>query len=233
MVRTVILAATLLVAKNSRVEYLSLIVRHSGCICACLHDESSRMICQVFRLTADLFWEWGLPQPSCGPASCTTKALRVCRVGTPLDTLQEVLVKKNSATLPHSSLELPSDGLVKPSVGIGVDQLDAIEAPLFAVGIEFRLEVLSFAVSQQFATAIAIDAYRHHRCDRGDLLGLALVPIEVVFVVVQVGLVAALQRPAQERKCHPAAGRKSWCFCRGFWPARLRQRSAGSCPSVA
>ena len=70
------------------------------------------------------------------------------------------------------------------------------------MGDELRPEGLGLAVAhletQQFATAIAIHAHRHHRGTGGDLLGLALAAIEIRGIQVHIGVAAALQWPIQE-----------------------------------
>jgi hypothetical protein len=88
-------------------------------------------------------------------------------------------------------------------VGVRDHQLDATQAPLLEVGDELGPEGLALAVAhletQQLAAAIGIDAHRHHRGTRGDLLGLALAAIEIRGIQVHIGVAAALQWPIQKR----------------------------------
>jgi hypothetical protein len=106
------------------------------------------------------------------------------------------------ATLPHTTLELASDGLGEPRVGIGDHELDASKAPFFAVENELRPEGLGLTIAhletQQFTAVIGINSHGDHRSPRGFLLGLALPPIEEGGVQVDIDIASLLQQPPQE-----------------------------------
>ena len=107
------------------------------------------------------------------------------------------------AALPHAALQLPSDGLGESAVGVRDHQLDASEASLLEVGDELRPEGLALAVAHLEAQQLPAPVLVHpHGDDDGagaDLLSLAQPPLEVGGIEVDVGVAAALQRPAQER----------------------------------
>jgi hypothetical protein len=92
-------------------------------------------------------------------------------------------------------------------VGVRDHQVDASKAPLSEGGDELRSEGLSLAIAhletKKLPPAIGIHPHRHHRSARGDLLSLALPPIEVSGIQVDLGIASLLQRPVQDSLDRP------------------------------
>jgi hypothetical protein len=117
------------------------------------------------------------------------------------DVGQEVAQEVHPAPLPGAALEHPLDRRRQSRVGVRDHQLDANKAPLSEGGDELRPEGLSLTIAHLETNklpAIGIDPHRHHRSARGDLLSLALPPIEVGGIQVDIGIASLLQRPVQE-----------------------------------
>ena len=116
--------------------------------------------------------------------------------------LQQVAGKVDPAALPDAALQLPADRLGEPCMGVRDHQPDATQAPLFEAGDEFRPEGLALAVAhleaQQLPAAVLVDAHGDDDSAGADLQGLAEAALEVGGIQVDVGVAAALQRPAQK-----------------------------------
>ena len=106
------------------------------------------------------------------------------------------------AALPDAALQLPADRLGEAAVSVGDHQLDATQAPLFEVGDELRPEGLALAIAhldaQQLPAPVLVHPHGDDDSAGADLLSLAQPPLEVGGVQVDIGVAAALQRPAQE-----------------------------------
>lgn len=116
--------------------------------------------------------------------------------------LQQVASKVDPAALPHAALQLAADRLGEPCMGVRDHQLDASEASLLEVGDELRPEGLTLTVAhleaQQLPAPVLVHAHGDDDSAGAYLLSLAQPPFEVGGIEVDVGVAAALQRPAQE-----------------------------------
>ena len=127
-----------------------------------------------------------------------------------VDALQQVAGKVDPAALPHAALQLAADRLGESCMGGRDHQLDASEDSLLEVGVglafraavEFRPEGLTLTVAhleaQQLPAPVLVHAHGDDDSALAYLLSLAQPPLEVGGIEVDVGVAAALRRPAQE-----------------------------------